>query len=182
MLLKDTAGLDVCAADVEIHAGVGDRLFARGRWVQRLGAAPSVSLSSTTGTAVAIAALTQHHLVGIGVERLAELTKERVEQALTVSERQVLHDSAGSAADEWYVRAFCAKQSLKNALGNEFLRDPSDGPVVTDLGLETETIDMVLTNGSLDRFPQFKGKRIRVQTLRDRELVCCTAFLERGSQ
>jgi len=178
LLLKETAGLDVCAADVEIQAGADDRLFARGRWVQHMGAAPSVSLSSTTGTAVAIAALTQDHLVGIGVKHLAELTKERVAEALSASERRVLHDSAGSAADEWYVRAYCAKQSLKNALGNGFLSHPSDGPVVTDLRLETGTIEMELTNGALDRFPQFKGKRIRVQTVRDRELVCSTTFLE----
>jgi acyl transferase domain-containing protein len=181
LLLKETTGLDVCAADVEIHAGVDDRLFARGRWLQRLGAAPSVSLSCTTGTAVAIAALTQHHLVGVGVKHLAELTKELITEALSVSERRVLHDSAGSAADEWYARAFCAKQSLKNALGNGFLHHPSDGPVVTDLRLETGTIYMELTNGALDRFPQFKGKRIRVQTVRDRELVCSTTFLERVS-
>ena len=180
-LLKEMTGLDVCAADVEIHAGVDDRLFARGRWVQRLGAAPSVSLSCTTGTAVAIAALTQDHLVGVGVKHLAELTKERVTEALSVSERRVLHNSAGSAADEWYVRAFCAKQSLTNALGNGILRHSSDGPVVTDLRLETGTIEMELTNGALDRFPQFKGKRIRVQTVRDRELVCSTTFLERVS-
>jgi acyl transferase domain-containing protein len=181
LLLKETAGLDVCAADVEIHAGVNDRLFARGRWVQQLGAAPSVSLSCITGTAVAIAALTQDHLVGVGVKHLAELTQERVAEALTASERRVLQDSAGSAADEWYVRVFCAKQSVKNALGNGFLHHPSDGPVVTNLRLETGTIDMELTNGALDRFPEFKGKRIRVQTVRDRELVCSTTFLERVS-
>jgi acyl transferase domain-containing protein len=181
LLLKETAGLDVCAADVEIHAGVDDRLFARGRWVQRLGAAPSVSISCTTGTAVAIAALTQGHLVGVGVERLAELTKERVQDALTVSERRVLQDSAGSAADEWYVRVFCAKQSLKNALGNGFLHHASDAPVVTGVKPETGTIDMELTNGALDHFPEFKGKRIRVHTVRDRELVCSTTFLERSS-
>jgi acyl transferase domain-containing protein len=182
LLLKETAGLDVCAADVEIHAGADDRLFALGRWVQRLGAAPSVSLSSVPGTAVAIATLTQDHLVGVGVKHLAALTHERVAEALTASERRVLHDSAGSAADEWYVRAFCAKQSLKNALGNGFLHDPSQAPVVTDLRLETGTIDMELTNGALDRFPELKGKRIRVQTVRDRELVCSTTFLERGSR
>jgi acyl transferase domain-containing protein len=182
LLLKETAGLDVCAADVEIHAGDDDRLFARGRWVQKLGAAPSVSVSSTTGTAVAIATLTQDHLVGIGVKHLAELAKERVTEAFSVSERRLLDDSAGSAADEWYVRAFCAKQSLKNALGNGFLHDPSHAPVVTALRPETGTIDMELQNGALDRFPQLKGKRIRVQTLRDRELVCSTTFLERGSQ
>jgi acyl transferase domain-containing protein len=181
LLLKETAGLDICAADVEIHAGADDRLFARGRWVQRLGAAPSVSLSSTTGTAVAIATLTQDRLLGVDVKHFAELAQERATQALTVSERRVLQDSAGSAADEWYVRACCAKQSLKNALGNGFLHHPSDSPVVTGLRLETGTIDMELTNGALDRFPELKGKQIRVQTVRDRELVCSTAFLERVS-
>jgi phosphopantetheinyl transferase (holo-ACP synthase) len=181
LLLKETAGLDVCAADVEIQAGSHDRLFAQGRWVQRLGAAPSVSLSSTTGTAVAIAALAQNHLLGVGVKHLAELTQERAAETLTASERRVLADSAGSAADEWYVRAFCAKQSLKNALGNGFLHHPSDGPVVTNLRLETGTIDMELRNGALDRFPELKGKSIRVQTVRDRELVCSTTFMERVS-
>jgi hypothetical protein len=181
LLLKETAGMDACAADVEIHAGADARLFARGRWVQRLGAEPSVSISCTTGTAVAIAALTQFHLLGVGVEHLAELTKERAAEALTVSEHRVLQDSAGPAADEWYVRAFCAKQSLQNALGNGFLHHASDGPVVTDLRPETGTIDMELTNGALDRFPQLRGKRIRVQTVRDRDLVCSTTFLERVS-
>jgi acyl transferase domain-containing protein len=181
MMLKETAGLDVCAADVEIHAGLHDRLFARGRWVKRLGAAPSIALSSTTGTAVAIAALTQDHLVGVGLKHLADLTKEMRAEDLSATERSVLKHSAGSAADEWYVRAFCAKQSLKNALGNGVVQTASDGPVVTDLRLETGTIEMELTNGALDRFPQLKGKRIRVQTIRDRELVCSTAFLERVS-
>jgi phosphopantetheinyl transferase (holo-ACP synthase) len=179
LLLKETAGIEVCAADVEIHAGADDRLFARGRWIQRLGAAPSISVSCTAGTAVAIAALTRDHLVGIGVKYLAELTKERVTEALSASERRVLHDGAGSAADEWYARAFCAKQSLKNALGNEVLHHPSDGPVITDLRLESGTIEMEITNGALDRFPQFKGRRIRAQTVRDRDLVCSTTFLER---
>ena len=181
LLLKETAGLEVCAADVEIHAGPEDRLFARGRWVPRLGASPSVSLSCTTGTAVAIATLTQDHLVGVGVEHLTELARERVAEAFTVSEQRVLSDSAGSAADEWYVRAYCAKQSLTNALGNGWLHHPSHGPVITDLGLENGIIEMELTNGALDRFPEFRGKRIRVQTVRDRELVCSTTFLERVS-
>ena len=181
LLLKETAGLDVCAADVEISANADERLFAGGRWVQRLGAAPSVSLSCTTGTAVAVATLTEDRLLGVDVKHLAELAQERVTDALTSSERRVLHDSAGSAADEWYVRAWCAKQSLKNALGNGFLHDPSHSPLVTGLRLETGTIDMELTNGALDRFPELKGKRIRVQTVRDRELVCSTTFLERVS-
>jgi hypothetical protein len=38
---------------------------------------------------------------------------------------------------------------------------------------------MELTNGALDLFPELKGKRISVQTVRDRELVCSTTFLER---
>ncbi|HTB17292.1 MAG TPA: beta-ketoacyl synthase N-terminal-like domain-containing protein [Bryobacteraceae bacterium] len=181
ILVKETAGLDVCAADVEIHSGLDDRLFARGRWVQRLGAAPSVSLSYTTGTAVAIAALTQGNLLGVDVKHLAELAHERATESLSSSERRVLQDSAGSAADEWYVRACCAKQSLKNALGNGFLHHPSHAPVVTALALETGTIDMELTNGDLDRYPELKGKRIRVQTVRDRELVCSTTFLERSA-
>jgi hypothetical protein len=179
LLLKETAGLDVCAADVEIEAGVDERLFARGRWVQRLGAAPSVSLSCAKGTAVAIAALTQDRLLGVDVKHLAELSEERATGALTSSERRVLQDSAGSAADEWYVRACCAKQSLKNALGNGFLQNASHAPVVTGLRLETGTIDMELQNGALDHFPELKGKQIRVQTVRDRELVCSTTFLER---
>jgi len=181
LLLKETAGLEVCAADVEIYTGSDDRLFARGRWVQRLGATPTVSLSCTTGTAVAIAAITQDHLVGVGVKHLAELPKERVSEAFTVSERRVLNDSAGSAAEEWFARAYCAKQSLKNALGNGLLAPSSQAPVVTDLRLETGTVEMELTNGALDRFPEYKGKRIRVQTVRDRELVCSTTFLERVS-
>jgi len=37
---------------------------------------------------------------------------------------------------------------------------------------------MELSNGVLDQFPELKGKRIRVQTVRDRELVCSTTFLE----
>jgi hypothetical protein len=178
LLLKETAALDVCPAEVEIHSGPDDRLFARGRWVQRLGAAPSVSLSCTTGTAVAIATLTQDRLLGVDVKHLAELAQERATEALTSTERRVLHDTAGSAADEWYVRAYCAKQSLKNALGNGFLHHPSQSPVVTGLRLETGTIDMELTNGALDRFPALKGKQIRVQTVRDRELVCSTTYLE----
>jgi phosphopantetheinyl transferase (holo-ACP synthase) len=181
LLLQETAGVDVCAAEVEIFADAEGRLSARGRWVPRLGATPSVSLSSTTGTAVAIAALTQYHLVGVGVKHLAELSKEHAAEVLSPSERRVLSESAGSAAAEWYVRAFCAKQSVQNALGNGVLRQAADGPVVTDLRPETGTIDMELTNGALDRFPQFKGKRIRVQTVRDRELVCSTTFLERIS-
>jgi 4'-phosphopantetheinyl transferase superfamily len=130
---------------------------------------------------VATASLTQDHLVGVGVKHLAELTQERVAEALTDAERRMLQESAGSAADEWSVRVFCAKQSVKNALGNGVLHHPSDGPVVTNLRVETGTIDMELTNGALDRFPEFKGKRIRVQTVRDRELVCSTTFLERVS-
>jgi acyl transferase domain-containing protein len=178
LLVKETAGLDLCAADVEIHAGADDRLFARGRWVQRLGAAPSVSLSCTTGTAVAIAALAQDRLLGVDVKHLAELAQERAAQTLTTAERRVLQDSAGSAADEWYIRVCCAKQSLKNALGNGFLHNPSHAPVVTGLRLETGTVEMELSNGVLDQFPELKGKRIRVQTVRDRELVCSTTFLE----
>src|SRR6202044_2648294 len=181
MLLKETAGLEVCAADVEIQAGAGDRLFAHGKWEQRLGAAPSVSLSYTTGTAVAIAELTKNRLLGVVVKNLAGLA-EGAGEALTISERRVLQDSAGSAADEWYVRVSCAKQSLKNALGNGFLHNPSHAPVVTALALETGTIDMELTNGDLDRYPELKGKRIRVQTVRDRELVCSTTFLERSAE
>ena len=150
--------------------------------MQRLGAAPSVSLSYTTGTAVAIAALTQGNLLGVDVKHLAELAHERATESLSSSERRVLQDSAGSAADEWYVRACCAKQSLKNALGNGFLHHPSHAPVVTALALETGTIDMELTNGDLDRYPELKGKRIRVQTVRDRELVCSTTFLERSAE
>ncbi len=181
MMLKETAGLDVCAADIEIQAGIDERLFARGRWEQRLGAAPSVSLSCTTGTAVAIAALTKDRLLGVDVKHLAGLAAERATDALTSSERRVLQDSAGSAADEWYVRACCAKQSLKNALGNGFLHHASDTPVITGLRLETGTIDMELRNGALDHFPELRGKQIRVQTVRDRELVCSTTFLERVS-
>jgi acyl transferase domain-containing protein len=181
LLLKETAGLEVCAADVEIYAGPDDRLFARGRWMQRLGVAPSVSLSCITGTAVAIASMAQDHLVGIGVKRLAELAQDLVTEAFTVSERRVLRDGAGPDAAEWYVRAYCAKQSLENALGNGLHLNASRAPVILDFRLETGTVEMELANGALDRFPEFKGKRIRAQTVRDRELVCSTTFLERAS-
>jgi len=181
LLLKEAVGLEVCPADVEIYAGRDDRLLARGRWVQRVGAGPSVSMSYTAGTAVAIATIVPDHLVGVGVKRLAELTQDRVAETFTVSERQVLRDGAGQAAEEWYARASCAKQSLENALGNGLFQNASSAPIIRELRIETGTIEMEITNGALDRFPEFKGKRIRAQTVRDRELVCSTTFLERAS-
>jgi len=181
LLIREPAGIEVCPADVEIQVDSSGRLFASGTWAQRIGVTPSVSLSCTVGTAAAIAALTPDHLVGIGVERVAAPVLARASEALSSSERQLLDSrTGGTIAAEWYLRAWCAKISLSNALGgNGPSHHAAHLPEITELRPESGVIYMQLTNGGFDRAVQLKGQHILARTVREGELVCSTTFVER---
>ncbi len=145
MLLKARHGLQLFPADVEIEQDVHGRPRARGLWAEQVDTLPSVSLSHIDGLAVAIATDRPCLGVGIDVERVTDRHEALPDVAFTIAERDLVRELGESAADEWVLRFWCAKEAVLKALGRGLAAGPK-AAVITDVDQATGALTVSLSS------------------------------------
>jgi acyl transferase domain-containing protein/phosphopantetheinyl transferase len=160
-LLRAERGLDLAAAEIEIHAGENGRPIVAGRW---LGAEqpPEVSLAHTDGHAVALAAAGGR--VGIDVERLRSRPDGFMEAAFAPAELALLGGLAAPDLEEWALRCWCAKEAVAKALGSGLVGGPREVAVVA---IDRERERITVERGE---------ERLTAQSHRQDDLIVATTL------
>jgi malonyl CoA-acyl carrier protein transacylase/phosphopantetheinyl transferase len=116
-LLRETAGLKLCPADIEIAADPSGVPAVRGRWAKD-GGVPAVSISHSGGLTIAVAGRSSKSLaVGADVEQIGRITAEVERLVLSAGERELLAAMDEETRAEWATRLWCAKEAVGKALG-----------------------------------------------------------------
>ncbi len=142
MLLRDTAGLRLCPADVEITADAHGALEARGKWMDQAGSATSISISHTRGVAIAMAGRNPNAPgIGVDVEQIGRITEEIERLIFSGREQELFASLTGPARAEWATRLWCAKEAVGKALGWGMLNGP-DSLEIREADLRTGKVDV----------------------------------------
>lgn len=198
-LMRDHYGLDLLPADIEIYPDERGRPHVRlllpATWVNWLGVMPVppvVSISHSDGEAVALASwplvqlsaatnTSSEHppLVGVDIERLRKLADGFRDLDFHEGEVAVLETAIGSnreTADEWVLRAWCAKEAIGKALGYGLVDGARSIDVLrAERGTGTITVRLA---GTLARaFPDLSSTSLIAYTSRVDDLVVATAVL-----
>jgi len=174
MLIRRRHAIDLCPADVEIVSNASGMPEVRGSWVARLGVHPVVSLSHSSGTAVALAALDPGWLVGIDLEALVPAGSFE-DLAFVDGERQVLSGLPDEQLPEWFMRLWCAKESVAKALG-EGLTHGLHAVQATAVKTESGLVEVEIRDGLLQRFPELTGKTVAAHTARHKDFICSLVY------
>jgi acyl transferase domain-containing protein/phosphopantetheinyl transferase len=178
LLLRQKLELQVPAADVIIGSGPDGEPLVSGPWAERAGFRPSVSISHSNSAAVAIAIAEPGLHVGVDLEFLSRRADDYVSIAFSEAERGVVeHSTPAGRREEWYLRAWCAKESITKALGcglGEGLRSAVIGALSVDTGI----VELKLKNGLAARYASLAGRSIPVQTVRLEDWICSAAIVE----
>jgi phosphopantetheinyl transferase len=151
-------GVDLLPADVEIVADDRGRPEVR---IAGIDAVPVVSLAHAQGRAAALAALLPPGGgVGIDIEPVRELPPGFAEAAFAEPERGLLADVPG---DEWLLRCWCAKEAAGKAAGSG-LSAGDERPAVCGVDVASQEIAVTV-----------RGRRLRVATRRDEDLIVAVA-------
>ena len=118
LYLRQTAGLEVQPADIELAPDAHGRPLITGGWVAAVGRAPLVSISHVDGVAVAIAG-DAAGLSGLGVdlERLGRMQPSTARIAFTPGELALLDGVDAAVREAWSLRMWCAKEACAKATG-----------------------------------------------------------------
>jgi phosphopantetheine--protein transferase-like protein len=126
LFLRDTVGVRLCPADIEIVANEHGALEVKGRWAEHVDAMPAVSISHTSGLAMAVAGRSsESSSVGVDIEQIGRITAEVERLVLSADERELLAKVENGARSEWTTRLWCAKEAVGKALGRGVLPVPA---------------------------------------------------------
>lgn len=176
-LVKDGTGREIYAADVVIKADEQGRRYATGAWVKDFGVEPTISISHSAGVGVAIASAVPGERIGVDIEPLARDVTGFETEAFTPIELDLLGKSVPQhTLAEWYLRAWCAKESLVKALGRGF-SGGVHSTVITGLQAESGGVEMQLREGLANLHPALSRRTIPVRTIRDEKWICSTAVV-----
>jgi phosphopantetheinyl transferase len=169
-LVERRHGARLCPADVEILPDERGRPRVGGAWTERLGVAPTVSISHSNGVAVALAAIEGHRSVGIDIESLSHSPPGFETAAFTSREREFLASLPKEMRPEWSLRLWCSKEAAGKALG----RGLAAG--LTALQLKTVDLDagalrLELADPLRAGLPGFSGREIVSCTVREGDCV-----------
>lgn len=177
-LVGERFGEQLAPAEVEIGYDNSGRPVVTGAWVTQTRSAPCVSLSHTKGRAVAIACYDPNALVGIDVETIAALSTSVESVAFTPDERKLVGHLPEQAQQEWFLRLWCAKESVGKALGTG-LSAGLQSLSVTAIHPDQGAVEIEVNNGLAESFPNLKNIRVRVNTCKDENFICSTALVDR---
>jgi phosphopantetheine--protein transferase-like protein len=178
MLVKQRFGEQLAPAEVEIAYDAGGRPVVSGAWAGGAVSAPSVSLSHTSGRAVAIASCDAGALVGIDVEDMTRVPEQLESDALTAEEQDLIRSLPHELRQEWFLRFWCAKESVGKALGTG-LSTGLQSLSVAAMHADEGAVEIELRKGLAESWPGLRHKRVRVNTCRDNNFICSTALVER---
>ena len=160
--LKERFGVCVAPADVRIETDDLGKPRATGVWEEWFSGRLDVSVAHSGLRAAAIAAPASCGGIGIDMELERIPSEHFVDGAFSESEL-VLLDKRGAARDTGLLRLWCAKEAVGKALGTGLLGNPR-GIQVRDWDDASEWVELELTGQWLERFPEHRGRRVRVQT------------------
>ncbi len=164
-LVRATHGLELLHAEIEILPDERGAPIVFCPALDGLGEAPALSLTHTSGQAAALAAFPPPGGgVGIDVEQLLPRAEGFAQVALTAAERELLEQFSASAAEEWLLRIWCAREAAGKALGTG-LAGGAAAPRVSAIDVDRETL-----------LVDIAGRQLVVWTHREEELVVATAL------
>jgi phosphopantetheinyl transferase len=175
-LLREAHGLELHPADVSVLADEHGRPVASGRWRDRLGFAPALSIAHVDGLAVALAVLAPDVAAGIDVERLGARPEGLDEIAFNDREAELLARVGPEDREEWALRFWCAKESAGKALG-QGLAPGLRGLEVRAADRETGRLTLELGGEWRARFPQLRDRPISSHTARDGDRVTAATLI-----
>jgi phosphopantetheinyl transferase (holo-ACP synthase) len=134
---------DLYPADVEITTDEQGKPVVTGRWTERCGGAPHVSISHKGARAVAVAG---RHPLGIDLEKIEARDGSFEGAAFDERERGLLDQLNGIDRNEWVTRLWSAKEAASKANGHGLDRGP--GTMVVR-SVDPTAGRLVVTGGNL---------------------------------
>jgi acyl transferase domain-containing protein/phosphopantetheinyl transferase/acyl carrier protein len=181
-LLKECYGFDVWLADIEIYPDKQGKPLVRGEWLNRLGAAPVLSLTHSHGIAVALAADGAADVnVGIDIELIHRPGKGFPNLAFAPEEQHLLPPPESPEFPEWCLRFWCAKEAVAKALGRGLLNGLRDLKVL-EANRQTGEILVTATQKLAQDYPYLADKPVQTYTAREGELMVASSFIGKVSE
>jgi phosphopantetheinyl transferase/acyl carrier protein len=180
VLLERHCAARLAAAEIDIAPDPYGRPQAEGAWVEKLGVQPSVSISHSFGTAVAMAALDAGQGVGIDLENVHQRRENFESIAFSGDERDLLSALESAIRQEWALRMWCAKESVGKALGRG-LSAGMQAFHITGLELASGLIRLELRAGALEQFPRLRDQTLEAHTLREGDFVFSALTYQQGA-
>jgi len=176
--LKQRYGLILCPADIEILPDDDGRPVCQGVWTDQLPDVPILSLSHTSGVAMAVAGDCSAGVgVGVDIEHVGRMNEDVERLAFTPEEQELLSSVRHASDDGWPLRFWCAKEAVAKALGQGMIGGPQ-ALVVKELDAGTGTVKVSLAGEMARRCPQ-SNNTLTAHTARENDLIVATALCER---
>ena len=175
MWVKRHHNLTLYPADVEIETDKYGRPVVVGSWTEKIGGAPTVSISHKGSVAVAVAA---RAAVGIDLEHVQQRADGFAEVAFDETEREMLAAFDSTERTEWMTRFWSAKEAAGKAIGIGLI----DGPatmIVRRVDRERDCLILTPGNGSAARGASSSTQELRVHSTCDGDLIVTVAIGER---
>jgi acyl transferase domain-containing protein/phosphopantetheinyl transferase len=175
-LLRDAHGLELLPAEIEILPDERGAPVVHLATLPDLDECPVVSLAHAHGRAAALATLAPARAaggVGIDLELLVPRPHGFAQAALSEAELRLLEPLPAQDAEEWLLRAWCAREAAGKACGSG-LAGGAEAPRVSSIDSAHETVAVDVA-----------GRRLSVCTHREADVIVATALdpepaLDRG--
>ncbi len=174
--VKRHYGIDLYPADVRIDKDERGKPVVGGHWIQRIGAAPNVSISHKGLVAVAAAA---RQTVGIDLESITPRGPGFENVAFDETERRILDGVNGRTREEWVARAWCAKEAAGKALGIGLNQGPRT-MIIRGIHADSDDILVSCGAGEGNNLPAVPAAAWSVRCVRDGDFVVGLAVGERN--
>ena len=176
-LLERNLDVHLPSGEIEIVPDPYGRPLVRAATVRER-SQPSLSIAHSQGTAVALAVLDPGARVGIDLECLNHRRQDFEAIAFGPDERRLL--AAMDRPLEWALRMWCAKEAVGKALG----RGLSAGLLafhISRVEIASGIMEVGLSDGALNQFPEFQGKSLNVYTARESNFVFAAIIYQQGA-
>jgi phosphopantetheine--protein transferase-like protein len=166
--LRDTAGLHLCPADIEITPDSHGALEAGGKWAGHVGSKPLVSISHSGGRAIAVTGRSPESSgIGVDMEQIGRITAEFERLIFTGREQEVLASLGGHPRAEWTTRLWCAKEAVGKALGRGLPAGPASLQI-READLQTGKVRVAVSEELRDILPDGHEGEFTAYTCTDR--------------
>ncbi len=188
-LLRRRQSVGVPPADVEVLPDERGRPVVSGRWLADPAEAPLVSIAHDDETAVAVAwwpvvssPTRTTGALGLGIDLERRRPRERYAGVAFTREEASIVESAGpERADEWALRAWCAKEAVAKALGQGLVDGPGSLQIV---GIDPArgTVEVKLAQSLARAFPTLAATTLVASTLCEDDWIVALTLCETRGQ